>query len=198
MPKLVLYRFNNTDYIGKTPSDIHNNIIKDSKRLKLSPPTLETVSNNSSPYNTGGPRDYVAPVAMGKKLSMTDIINGAKAIVRLQGGSRVDNEEMERRAGICKYAVQGGCPKLSEVAGCASCAAGANISSWLSKLKNFFGGEKLVIPNNLGDMYCSCCGCSLAIMIPSKMESFDFEKDNQKDRPKHCWLKKGGENFIES
>jgi hypothetical protein len=200
MPKSLLqFPFKGKTYIGETHSQIHNNIIKEHQFNSSNLPSLNDVERGSTNYNKNtGFQPYKAPTPMMGSVSMSEAINGAKAILRLAAGQRVEDKEMERRASICKYAIPGGCPKLQTVSGCKACGTGAAISSFIGKLKGFFGGKKLEIPNNLSDRYCGVCGCSLAIMLPSKTEAFDFAKDNQKDRPSFCWIKKGGQNFVES
>lgn len=204
MPKLFQYKFNDKTYLGKTKDELFNNIIKENMfipELNINKEELkQSVEINSTIYDTTKSQPYKAPVAMeNNKVSLTQVINGAKAFLKLNSGQRVSNQEMERRAGICKYGNKGqACTRLADVSGCKSCGFGASLTSWIGKVKTFFGGDKFDIPNNLGSRYCSVCSCSLAMMIPSQTESFKIEEKDQLQRPSWCWIRKDSPNFIEN
>lgn len=203
MPKLFIHRYNGTDYLGATKEVLYNNIITQSdnkgkslgiqERLKLKKELNETTKY----YDTSGSPKQQPTEPNRSRLKMSDAINGAKAFIRLVGGDRVEQEEINRRAGICSAGNKGGsCPKLAETSNCKSCGGFmGSLLSWVGKLKAMFNSSNFQIPNGLESSYCDCCGCSLALMLPSKIDAFKFEKSEQLKRPSFCWLKRNGMNF---
>lgn len=210
MPKLLTLKFKGIDFLGTNKEVLNNNIINElgNKGIYLNDQEKndlkDLIDAKSKVYDTGGWKPYVQQKPMAKRLSFNDVINGAKAFLKFAGGVSVEQGEINRRAGICSAGANGGsCPKLSDVSNCKTCGGGGftkNLVKWTSKLKEFFGGRKdFQIPNGLDSRYCGVCECSLALMLPSKTQAFDLQKeDDQKQRPNFCWIKQGGRNFIPS
>ena len=123
------------------------------------------------------------------RIAFKDAVNGATALLREATGDRVDQEEINRRAGICS-----GCELNSGTTDCYACGFGSRLSKWVNGLKKVFG-KGFIIPNKLEGRYCEVCKCSLAMMLPSKMDAFHETDEKQSERPAHCWVKKESPNF---
>lgn len=130
-----------------------------------------------------------------KSVSFSQLVAGASAIVNVAKGSTVSQLEINRRAGICSSCVIENNPGLVPVGDCRACGFARRLSSWINKVKKDFGSG-FIIPNGLEDKGCGACNCALAVMLPSKITAFDYEKDNQEARPNHCWVKKTSNNHI--
>lgn len=117
------------------------------------------------------------------KVTLSDAIRGAEAILKMIKGETVSQTEINERARICSN-----CPKHSKVSGCMSCGFGAILGKFINKLKNFWGGG-VQIPKEIKNLYCSCCDCSISIMAPARLERFSEKAKNDPCRPKECWLK---------
>lgn len=116
-----------------------------------------------------------------KKVSFKDAVHGANALVNINIGSHVDQQEITRRSLICQ-----GCEHMDKTSNCYSCGFAGKFTTFITKLKKAFG-YGFQIPNGIDKNYCDICNCSLAVMIPSKLEA--FKKEN-KTRPDNCWIKK--------
>lgn len=135
------------------------------------------------------PTTYKAPQKK-KKLEFKDYLHGAEALISVSAGNSVNQLEINRRASICQT-----CPRLEEVPGCMSCGFAGTLSNTINKIKRFFKAS-FEIPNNMGKHGCGVCGCSLAVMLPAKTSA--FKKDDQAQRPDHCWVRKTSDNYIET
>ena len=146
--------------------------------------------------------DYIEGQTSGKKgIKFAQLVAGAEAIVNVTSGNVVSQAEINRRARICS-----GCKANDPDSGllmdgvvsttdCRACGFASKFATWANKLKRQFGVGH-VIPNGLADKGCIVCKCTLAVMLPSKMSAFDYEKDLQEKRPSHCWVKKTSNNYI--
>ncbi len=170
---------------------------------------IEIVKRNSTvtrefinEYIKANATDYIPGQDTGKKgFKFSQLVAGAEAIVNVTSGNIVSQEEINRRARICS-----GCKTADPDSGivmdgvvsttdCRACGFASRFATWANKLKKQFGVGH-VIPNGLSDKGCIVCKCTLAVMLPSKMSAFDYEKDLQEKRPDHCWVKKTSNNYI--
>lgn len=108
----------------------------------------------------------------------------AKAAVKVATGDVVDDTELKRRADICHS-----CPMKSESSGCFGCNASARLASIANLMKRTFGKE-LRLPRNLKRFNCGVCGCSLSLLLPTKVENLHADTPEQASkRPANCWMK---------
>ncbi len=125
-----------------------------------------------------------------KKITLQDAIKGAQAVIKYGTGSSVGNEELFRRSMICKA-----CPLMKEIGGCRSCGAAGAIARFVNKIKSTYGLQ-MQIPPEVRENYCGFCGCSLALMVVTKLQDFKPEPDQiNQTRPDSCWLKRTSTNF---
>lgn len=136
---------------------------------------------------------------LARRLTATEAFNAGKALVKMNLMQKtVDQLEVTRRGDICRQ-----CPKLADTSDCGQCAgarrklaalAARATSLFQKKLKlGMFGGKKPI------NSYCGVCGCSMQTLLPVRIQDYKpaaFLKPE--DRPDECWLRKDGENFIES
>lgn len=204
MPKLLQCSYQGKNYLGHDAQAIYNNITKEltqgyTRELSVSKDIIEKhIRENTKSFSTAPSQQQIATEANKGKPSLQDVIDGAKAFIKVNSGDHVDQSEMNRRAGICSYGFNGACPRLEDTSVCSACSSGGALTRWIGQVKNFFGFKTESIPNNLGNKYCGACGCSLAMMIPSRTSNFNYSADKQIKRPKGCWAKKGDKNFLES
>jgi hypothetical protein len=128
-------------------------------------------------------------------IGFSGLVAGAEALVNVVAGNTVTQSEINRRSAICFGCKIDGQKGVISANDCMPCGGAAKIARWTGKLKKSLGGG-YVIPNNLESKGCAVCKCSLAVMIPSKMSAFEYEKDKQEERPEHCWVKKTSNNYI--
>lgn len=119
-----------------------------------------------------------------KKVTLSEMVAGATSALKQIVGTHETQEVINRRAIICSA-----CPKKAETSGCKSCGEGGRLVKFVNNVKKGFGGG-VEIPNDLGKLFCSICDCSLAMMLPAKIEDFKESTINNKNRPAECWLKK--------
>lgn len=146
--------------------------------------------------------DYQVGQTSGKKgFKFSQLVAGAEAIINVTAGNVVSQAEINRRARICT-----GCKAIDpdtnilmdgvvSTIDCRACGFATRFAAWTNKLKKQLGVGH-AIPNGLSDKGCIVCKCTLAVMLPSKMSAFDYEKDLQDKRPDHCWVKKTSNNYI--
>lgn len=125
-----------------------------------------------------------------RNLSLQDVVNGAFAVLSVSAGNIVSQEEIDRRASICE-----GCDNKDSVSGCYSCGFGKRVVNFVNKFKKSIKSE-FNIPNNLEKKFCKTCGCSMVVMLPSKMSAFNEKTEMNNSRPDKCWIKKTSNNFI--
>jgi len=124
-------------------------------------------------------------------IKLADAVSGANAVIRYLNGKSVSYRELERRSDICAQ-----CPISNTIGGCMSCGMAGAITRLTNKIRSSKGVEGK-IPSIIANRYCNICGCSLALMVVTKLEDFNSE-DNFKNsqRPDVCWLKKTSINYI--
>ncbi len=129
--------------------------------------------------------------AKGKRLTITDVVSGAKAAIQYFTGKAATNEEILRRASICQ-----GCSLISSVSDCMGCGGSGRLAKITNDIRAAKGKE-VALPFSIKDKYCSVCQCSLALMTVTQYEHIAPESDEkQSQRPDHCWLKKTSNNFT--
>lgn len=126
------------------------------------------------------------------KLKFKDVVAGAKALLGLTIGDAVDQTEITRRGRLCA-----GCPRMTLTTDCYSCGFAGTLNKFVNNLKGLFGKE-VSIHSDVKGGYCDICSCALAVMIPSKLNKFHEDQDKQNQRPDHCWLKRGGTEYVEN
>jgi hypothetical protein len=125
-----------------------------------------------------------------KPIGLQDAFRGANAILNYVSGNSVSEDESMRRSAICQA-----CPLSSTVAGCSSCGLAGKITKFVNTIKKNKGNY--AIPNYISSKFCSFCGCSLPLMVVTKLENFKKESDlDNARRPDNCWLKKTSKNFT--
>lgn len=124
-------------------------------------------------------------------MNFAEVVTGAKAILDVTKGEVVEQSEITRRASICTS-----CPLSSTTTDCIACGFGSRLSKFISDLKTKVFESNYKVPNGMDRNYCKVCGCSLAMMIPSKMSAFKESDQKQAERPDHCWVKKTSINYI--
>lgn len=125
-----------------------------------------------------------------KKIGLADAVTGAKALLRYTQGSAVSSSEITRRSEICKD-----CPLINRIGGCASCGAAGKIANFVSNIRSSLKLQD-PIPDSVKSSYCGVCQCSLALMVPSKMDAFNESIEKNSKRPDNCWLKTTSNNYI--
>lgn len=114
-----------------------------------------------------------------------DIMKGAQSLSRwfISGMDSVDQSEAERRATICTR-----CYLNVGLSGCSACA------EVVDKLRGSLSTKQ--------DRYlqtCGACRCDLKLKVHFPIEILDKENPGvQQLYPSHCWLKKGGVNYVGS
>lgn len=126
-----------------------------------------------------------------RRLTLAEVVTGAKSLVRTTAGQSVSNVEIVRRSDICAK-----CPLMDEIGGCHSCGAGGKISNWANKLRSFMGSQ-IPIPAEVKGSYCGFCGCAIASMVLAKKTDFYPEAPTKNaTRPDNCWLKTTSINYT--
>lgn len=126
-----------------------------------------------------------------KKLTLADAIHGAKAVLKYTTGASASTDEILRRSKICAD-----CPLRSKVGGCMSCGAAGAIARFVNTVRSTMK-VSTQIPSEVRSHYCNHCGCSLALIVVSKMDAFSFENDTKNNqRPDMCWLKRTSTSYI--
>ncbi len=119
-----------------------------------------------------------------KKITLTEAIHGAKAVLKYTSGKNAGESEINRRASICLQ-----CPIQDEIGGCRSCGLAGTIAKFVNTIRSSMKLEA-PIPAGIRELYCGHCKCSLALIVVTQMDGFVEEdpKENAK-RPDMCWLK---------
>lgn len=126
-----------------------------------------------------------------KRKTLSEMVTGAKAVVRYTIGNAASPAEVNRRAKICDQ-----CPLKDSISDCMSCGGAGKVANFINKLRRYKKSEGS-IPDHLRKKFCGMCGCSIAMLIVTKYEDF-YQEDAQKNasRPDYCWLKKSSINFT--
>lgn len=95
-----------------------------------------------------------------------------KAFIQATNNDTVDEKEVMRRTQICTS-----CPKLSNVSKFRSV-----ISQQLGRIAN-----RHRMPREIKQNACGACGCSLMLLIPSKVLHPD-KPEELAARPSTCWV----------
>lgn len=119
-----------------------------------------------------------------KNLSLEDVFNGAKSVLKQIGGDTASSEDIRSRSIICST-----CPNKTEVSGCSACGFAKNLLNLANYVKKIFNLNTKV-PNALEKYYCNSCECSLAVMIPAASGHFKDSAKKDLTRPDSCWVKK--------
>lgn len=153
--------------------------IAKSKKIPLEE-AMEEVKKLSKDFVTVKKENFESLVNKKKKPNLSDIVNGALALVNINISNTESQDEINRRAVICYN-----CPKLSKVTGCKMCGFAQSLTNTVNGIKKKFN-KGFEIPNNLEDKYCGVCECALAVMLPATKEA--YKNHNSSDRPKNCWV----------
>jgi hypothetical protein len=126
-----------------------------------------------------------------KTITLAEAATGAMAVIKYGAGSSVSDNELLRRSAICEA-----CPMADRIGGCQSCGAAGAIAKFANNIRSKLRMQS-AIPNSVKSSYCGICGCSLALMVVTKIDNFKEESptENQK-RPDNCWLKTTSPNFA--
>lgn len=183
-------------WIGDTQEKIIKKILDTHPNIKSS--IIQNVVTNGLVFNEKPMRKY-GWSKKDKKLkqepiSFDQMVRGANALVKVVSGNTVSQEEINRRSSICSSCLVDGEYGVISTNECRPCGFAKNLNNYINKLKRSFG-KGFEIPNNLSDKGCIVCKCALSVMLPSQMDSFNYEGDKQDKRPHHCWVKKSSPNF---
>lgn len=124
-----------------------------------------------------------------KRIGLAEAVSGAKAIIRYTTGSATTSEEILRRSSICAA-----CPLINKLGGCAPCGAAAKISNFVSNIRASLKLQ-IPIPTEVKASFCEVCGCSLALMVVSRMDAFNEPASKNLSRPDNCWAKTTSINY---
>ena len=124
-------------------------------------------------------------------LNLASIKTACGAMLESIKGNTVSDQEIYRRTEICSN-----CPMKTTVTDCMSCGGMGRVAAWTNRIMQL-AGKRLNMSNEAGKTFCGLCGCSHALMIPTKMElqKQETEKQNQL-RPSQCWLRWDSENYV--
>jgi hypothetical protein len=131
------------------------------------------------------------PISFAKpRLNLAGVKSACGAMLQTLKSNIVGDAEIYRRWQICQN-----CPVKTSVSDCMSCGGAGRVADWINKLRGA-AGKSFRIEQEAGMTFCGLCGCSHALMIPTKMEfqKAESEKQNQL-RPDQCWLRVGGINY---
>lgn len=127
-----------------------------------------------------------------KKISFSEALNGAKALLKYSAGNSVSGKEILRRSSICEK-----CPLLSNVSNCMGCGAASVITKAVNGIRSVKGAE-IPIPKAVNTKYCGVCQCSIPLMVVTRYEDFRTETTEKNSRrPDNCWLKTTSPNFTD-
>ncbi len=119
-----------------------------------------------------------------KKISLTDAIHGAKALLKYTSGKSVSNQEIERRSAICAK-----CTLMDRIGGCRSCGAAGAVAKFINTIRVSMKVQ-MQIPSEVRENYCGHCQCALALMVVTDLKDFrEEDKAENAKRPDYCWLK---------
>lgn len=118
-------------------------------------------------------------------LGWEDVMQGTRTMAAwvASGARYVPQTEAERRAQICAR-----CYLNVHVSGCAACHALVEtiVKDVHTRYDSFLKA-------------CACCKCLLRAKVHFPMDVLDRENSRvQELYPEHCWLKKGGPNYVSS
>lgn len=124
-------------------------------------------------------------------LNLASVKSACSAMLESIKGNIVSDEEINRRWSICKN-----CPASTTVSDCMSCGGAGRAADWVNKVKGA-AGKRFRLEQESGKTFCGLCGCSHALMIPTKMkfQKQETEKQNQL-RPSQCWLRWDSQNYV--
>lgn len=201
--KILQFRFKGVWHLGKDHAEVLKNVKnylfsigEEYDKDQLSDLELKVKTRSHYPDLSPTKEDtYSEPsAATGGKTSLTmaEAVSGGAAFIKAVVGECVSQDEINRRAGIC---TGNRCPRLNSVSNCRACGFAGKALQFVNKIKKSIFKVDFIVPNNMEDKFCDSCGCSLAMMLPSKTSSFQYEHDKL-DRPLYCWVRKDSPNFI--
>lgn len=190
-------KYKNRTFLADDESSMLANIDKYLTSRNISYDLEECISHvrrnmrRNSAYSGGSSEERKLNKPHKAGLTFKTVVNGAKALLGVSLGHTVDDAESNRRGKICVA-----CPKKKLTTDCYGCGFSSVLNKFINNLKSLFGKQVSLNPDLKGS-YCDICDCALAIMIPSKISAFKEDKAKQDARPDHCWIKKGGFNYVE-
>lgn len=152
---------------------------------------LADVKNGGKPHSIA--RDHsAARTPKKKKLTLSEMLNGAIALVDIIKGDIATDREIQRRAAICAE-----CPMISDTSdSCTGCKQN-KMSKFARDLAVKYGRnfiQPMIIAQHttpkrtgrISEFYCGFCGCSCLNLILSHSKHF-LKKENSA-RPANCWV----------
>lgn len=128
-----------------------------------------------------------------QKVSFKEALQAGKASLKIITGQIVSQKEIGRRWEICDK-----CPAKTETKECFSCNRAKFLAQITHEIKGIFGTE-VKFPGESKKFSCGVCGCSLAMLLPTKTSDLHEDTPQQKElRPDFCWMSKGSPNYIQS
>lgn len=153
--------------------------------------TAKEISQENKYEYKDGIYSKTVPISFPKpRLNLAGVKAACGAMIQTLKNNIVSDTEIYRRWEICQN-----CPVKTTVSDCMSCGGAGRAADWINKLKGA-AGKQFRVEQEAGRTFCGLCGCSHALMIPTKMEyqKEESEKQNQL-RPDQCWLRVGGINY---
>lgn len=149
---------------------------------------LSDAHENGSKFNavkreTFNDRNDKLKNSKGKSVTWNMIQSGAMAVIKNLSGNTAPQIEIDRRSDICRK-----CPKMSNLSVCVPCGGAKKLLTVYNTFRRKYFKRGYNIDHDLKDKFCDVCTCSLAVMIPCKLEDFsDLERSNP-NRPSECWV----------
>ncbi len=130
------------------------------------------------------PKNEKLAVPKRNKISLHDAFKAANAFLKLVKDDIVSQAEIDRRTRICLS-----CPKLEMASNCMACGGSRIATNLLNAAKRALGSD-IQFDRAIKTRYCGVCGCSLSLLIPTKLQHFKKDTpDKAASRPNICWAK---------
>lgn len=179
-------KYKGTDHPYSNYNVLYNAVLKSSKTVEKTisqQPQPQTVKTTQNPFT--------------RPLRAAEAVKASKALFKMNIlGLTVDQQEVKRRGDICR-----GCDLVMHVSDCGSCGGAKRKLATLAGAVTGFFQKKLKLGTFKGKTaiksYCGHCGCSMQALLPVRVQDYKPEAFDQ-TRPDYCWLRKDGENFIDS
>lgn len=126
-----------------------------------------------------------------RSVSINDASRAARALMKIIPGEYASEDEYKRRLAICAT-----CPLRQRNSDCMGCGGSGRAARTLMSFRAKLGlGYQL--DNKVGAEFCGFCGCSLSLLLVTKVENYKLEsEETNSERPYHCWLRRDSKNYV--
>ena len=146
---------------------------------------------NGYKYVDGIYAKEILPAFKKPHLNLAAVKSACGAMIQTIKGNTVPDQEIARRWYICQA-----CPAKTTVSDCMSCGGAGRAADWINKVRGA-AGKSFRLDQESAKTFCGLCGCSHALLIPTKIEHQKEESEKQnKQRPLACWLRYDSPNYI--